>query len=62
MLVNIRDTTVESGGALHWGADVGQQRHQDGLAGRPAHCSRPGRRPGTGGTGGGGGGGGGGGS
>ena len=32
LLVNIRDATVEPGGALHWSADVGQQGDQAGQA------------------------------
>ena len=46
VLVNVRDTTVEPGGALHWGADVGHQGDQAGQAGRHRHG---GRRAGRGG-------------
>ena len=42
MLVNIGDTAVKPGGALHWGADVGEEGHQ--AAGCPAAAQAAGAR------------------
>ena len=46
MLVNIRDAAVQPGGALHWGADVGQEGDQAGQAGQAGRLGggRGGRR------------------